>query len=422
VKKSAQTTLRIVSQYYYPDVANTGQLLYELSQGLVRSGIQTEVITARPSYDNTIDAVRRENLNGISIRRIPATRWNKNTRVGKIINAVTFFCSSVVALLMSDSKAPLLIVSNPPFLPLVGVLLRWLRGVDYIFLVHDIYPDIAVHLGYLSPHGLTQKLWHWLNRWILGNASGIIVLSESMRLRIESKLKQPYHGKSRPGVFVIPNWADGDYIVPQNPDANPFICRHGLENRFIVQYSGNMGLFHDLECVVEAARLVRDEEFLFLFIGGGGKKMKLEQMAQEYALTNVRFLPYQDRSVLPDSLTAAHCAVVTLEKGIEGLAMPSKLATILAAGIPVVAFCDENSDIAAIIREGKCGYDLRQGDSTGLVRIITELRQNPALRKDMGQKSRLWYETNFTFERALQEYRRIIHDLGTSSSMDRQHP
>ncbi len=400
--------IRILSQYFHPDVANTGQLLFELAVGFVREGIATEVITARPSYDNTIDASGRETISGVTIRRVPATRLNKNTIAGKVLNALSYFFSALIVLLTSESTDPLLIVSNPPFLPFLGVILKRLKKVDYIFLVHDIYPDIAVQLGYLSSGGIIERVWHRLNGRIFRDASDIIVLSESMRGRILQKIDEGNYPTGAPGVSVIYNWADGSFIAPKKFHDNPFIRRYGLEGNFIVQYSGNMGLFHDLECVIEAARLTGDEDCRFLFIGGGGKKAKLEEMAARYSLRNVLFLPYQPRALLPESLTAANLAIVTLEKGIEGLAMPSKLSTILAAGVPVAAFCDEGSDIAGIIQEGECGVALRQGDSEGLLRIIQKLKSDPDLQTTMGRNARRCYEKFFTFDSALARYLDII--------------
>ena len=394
--------IRILSQYFHPDIATTGQLLTELAAGLVESGFEVDVITAMPTYDASIPAPRRETFRSIRIARLPSTRLSKNTTLGKVLNSFTILCSMAFRLLFERNTAPLCIVSNPPFLPVVGVLLRRFRAVPFVVIIHDVYPDIAVELGYLSAGGVIRRMWDFLNRLVLRSASQVVVLGNSMNEVVREKLRDA--GASPEKVVVIHNWADGDFIRPLSRADNPFRKKHGLDDRFIVMYSGNLGLFHDLECLIESARLLRETNCLFLFIGDGGQKPRLEAMSRDAALSNVIFLPYQPRSILPASLTAADLSIVTLERGIEGLAMPSKLYTILASGTPVQAFCDEKSDVSDIIREADCGFALRQGDAEGVVRNIRYLMNRPEEVDRLGRNGRRYFEGRFTFRHALERY------------------
>jgi glycosyltransferase involved in cell wall biosynthesis len=163
--------------------------------------------------------------------------------------------------------------------------------------------------------------------------------------------------------------------------------------------------------VVEAASKVRDQEFIFLFIGEGGKKAKLEKMVIDYGLTNVQFLPFQDHRMLPHSLSAADVAIVSLEEGINGLAMPSKLYTILASGTPVLAFCDPNSDIAEILDASHAGFVFRHDDIDRFVEKLNELKGDRLLLQKMKINARRYFEEHFTFERALVQYEKIMLSL-----------
>jgi len=404
--------LRILSQYYPPDTATTGVLLSELASGLRAKGHEIELITAQPTYNPDISAKSRETLDGVKVFRLWSTRINKNTVMGKVLNSSTFVLSVLLHLsVSSDRTSPLLIVSNPPFLPIVGFLLRKLRGVPFVFLVHDVYPDIAVRLGYLSPNGIVQSWWNSLNAMILRASSHIVVLSEAMRDIVAVKMTMAGVQFPAPRLSVIHNWAHGDFIRPVLKKDNRFLEKYSFEGTFIVQYSGNLGLFQALENVIDAATRINDPDFTFLFIGEGGKKTKLEKMAADYGLANVKFFPFQESEMLPYSLSAADVAIVSLEKGIDGLAMPSKLYTIMASGTPIVAFCDPNSDIAHILNVSQSGFVFQHDDIDGFVAKLKELKGDPLLLQRTKINARRYFEEHFTFEMALAQYEKILLSL-----------
>lgn len=412
-KKSMEDTLkvRILSQYFPPDVATTGQLLFELAVGLADRRINVDVLTALPTYDRKIEATRSEVLGGVRVTRVWSTRLDKNRPSGRILNSVTFFLSVFFHLLRSSSHDVLLIVSTPPFLPLVGLFLNRLRSKSYIWLVHDVYPEIAVKLGYLKKGGLLSRIWDRMNRAVGAHAWRIIVLNDSMKQVFVHKLGSTGEKKKDEKIRVIHNWAREDFIAPIPRVENEFLKLHNLADRFVVQYSGNLGLFQELEILIEAARIMDDPGICFLFIGEGGKKERLMTLARKYNLENVKFLPYQDYSMLPHSLTSASVAVVTLERDIEGLAMPSKLYTILASGTPIVAFCDEGSDIKKIVLSARCGFALRQDDLIGFVDVLRRMKNEPQLLRELGANARRHFEEHYTFGHALDKYEELLRGL-----------
>ncbi len=400
-------TIRILSMYFYPDVATTGQLLTELAIGLTERGYAVKVITAQPTYEKQ-SAPSRERYRGIDIVRLWSTTLNKNTVTGKLLNSLSFFLSTTLALLFSRDRSPLLIVSNPPFLPAVGVILRVIRGIKFIFLVHDVYPDIAVRLGYLKENSIVVAVWDRVNSAIIRGASRIIVLSNSMKNVIAGKAGPADRTDGTRKIVIIHNWADGEFIRPMKRDRNDFLQQHGLMGKFVVLYSGNLGLFHELEIVVEAARCIDDDAFRFVFIGEGGKKPLLEQMVKQYQLNNVLFFPYQEKELLPHSLTAASVSVVTLEENIEGLAMPSKLYTIMAAGNPIIGICDTGSDVSNIVNAARCGFTMLHDDRDGIIRILHQLKDDPRLAGELGKNARAYFEYHFTMDLAVDQYSAVI--------------
>lgn len=397
--------ITILSQYFYPEVASTGQLMTELALGLKERGCDVHIITGQPPYYKKEKLLAEEDYRGVSIRRVWCTGLDKNKKIGRVMNSMAFFISSFLTVSFSR-KVPLLIVSNPPFLPLIGTLLKTIRGQKYIFLVHDVYPEIAVKLGYLSDRELMTRIWDWVNKAIYARADFIVVLGEYMEKEVRKKLKDS--GKTQ----VIHNWADKDFIKPIKKEENSFCEKYGLKKKMVVLYSGNIGLSQDLETVILAANELKDNtDIVFVFIGEGGKKAKLIKMAEDFKLDNVLFLSYQPQENLPLSLACGDIAVVSLEKGIEGLAVPSKLYTSLAAGQAIVGLVGEKSEIADVIKKYSCGFRVDQGDVEGLIEFLERLYDDQKLLNEMKSNARKCFEENFEKAMAIDKYFEIVREI-----------
>ncbi|MBS1492488.1 MAG: glycosyltransferase family 4 protein [Bacteroidetes bacterium] len=402
--------IRILTQYFYPDVASTGQLLGELAFGLADKGLEVSALTALPSYSYKIEAKKKEKFHNVNISRLWTTKLNKNTKIGQLLNSISFFTNIFFHLLFSSSKTPLLIVSNPPFLPIVGYFIKKLKKINYIYLIHDVFPEKAYKLNYVSEKSIFIKIWSAFDKKVLSNASEIIVLSEAMKKVVETKMKN-YELSHDNKIFVIHNWADGNFIKPVEKLQNSFLINNNLSGKFVVMYSGNIGASYDLEALIETARLTKENEFAFLFIGDGVKKKKLQDLASSYNLTNIAYLPYQLKKDLPFSLTAPSVSVVTYESYLEGLLMPSKLYTTLAAGVPVIALCSKDSEVAKIIEEAKCGFIVEKNDAQQFYNYILKIKNDPALEKELGMNARKYFEENFALNVAVDKYYNVIKKL-----------
>ena len=401
--------LIILSQYFYPEIASTGQLLTELAEDLTKYGYSVKVYTGKPSYCKSIEKCKKEELyQGVKIYRVFNTTFSKDNKLGKILNSLSYFISVLFKLLSSKDRYPLLIVSNPPFLSIAGFLLRKIRGQRYIFLIHDIYPDIAIKLGYLGENSIIAKIWNKVNYQALRDAKEVIVLGEYMAETLEKK----YFGMDNPKIKIVHNWADEEFILPIKKENNWFAKKYDLINKLVILYSGNIGLSQDLTTIVRAADKLRNyEEILFLFIGDGGELNKLKEMVKENNLTNVKFLPYQPKEYLPYSLTSSDISIVALERGIEGLAVPSKIYGILASRRAVLGLVGENSEVADIIENAECGFRVDQGDVNGLVEKIKYIYKNPEILRNMGKNSREYFEEHFTRRQMTRKYYKILENV-----------
>lgn len=400
----------ILSQYFYPELISTGQLLTELAEDFADRGCSVTAIAGQPSYYERSRVGREIVHNGIRIIRTRNTQWNKNRIAGKIANSATFFLGALRAAFSLPRNAVVLVVTNPPFLAVGAYLLSLFRGGRYVCLIHDVYPDIAVRLGYLKAGGMLEWLWNRVNRVVWRRCEAIVVLGRDMEETIQEKLPRSEWGK----VIFIPNWSDGASIVPLRKEENPFLREAGLDpSSFLVQYSGNMGLFHDMETIVRAAALLQDLPVRFVFIGGGGKRDATEAMVRTLGLENVLFLPYQPKDKLPFSLTCSDVSLVCLEQGVEGLSVPCKYYGILASGRPVIAVMDESAEIARSVKEAGCGRVIPPGDAERLAETVRFFFRNPEARAEMGRRARATFESTYSREMISRKYLDLLLQIAS---------
>lgn len=397
--------LTLISQYFYPEMISTGHILTELVAELSVKGIAASVICAQPTYYSRDKVKPRMNYKDINIERTANTQYDKNSVKGKVFNSATFFLLAIPLALKGRDKGPVLLVTNPPFLGLVGPILKFLRHKPFLIIIHDLYPNIAVNMGYLKERSLLTTVWKRLNHWVFNEASFVIVLGRD----VQNLVRMHMLPQNREKVIYIPNWADPSLIQPVDVGDNLLINEIGLKGKFIVQYSGNMGLTHDMETIIEAARELKDfEKVHFLMIGGGGKLGAIQSMATTYGLKNVTFLPYQLREKLENSLSASHVSLVSLENGAKGLSVPSKLYGIMASGRPAIAIVPADSEVALTLREFDCGIVTPPKDVFGLVKAIRCLMDHEQERKEMGERAYKAFLENFTVARCAERYMELI--------------
>jgi glycosyltransferase involved in cell wall biosynthesis len=398
-------TVFIITQFYPPDYAPTGQLIQELINSLDHKENHIQIFTGQPSYAYTKPlSAKFEEVDGVYIRRSNSTKlWGNRIR-GKSISGI-LFCLRVLiyGIRNLDKDDSLILTTAPPFLSIVGYIFNYLRGVSYFCIIYDLYPDVAVKLGAISKNNLLVKIWDFLNQKIWDNSKKIIVLSNSMKRQVLTK-----HPKLTDKISVIHNWADPNWIKVIDKSENWFAQKYQLVDKFTVLYSGNMGRCHDMETIMQAVYRLKEELIQFVFIGGGVGSQYCSNLAKKWNLKNCLFLPYQDKKNIPYSLTACDLSLVSIKDGFEGVIAPSKFYSALASGRPIAAICQKSSYLSQIIEQSRCGEVFENGDSDGLSEFIQKLSTNPELAKSMGQSGRAHLEQNYTPEIIAQQYSRVL--------------
>ncbi len=398
--------LSIITQFYPPDYAATGQLIEELVTQLALQGMQVQVLTGQPGYGQQRQlAPPVENNLPLTVRRSRTSRlWPHRIR-GRAINGLLFCLRSALRLLRPSRRGDIILVTTePPYLPFIAYLIHLLFRQPYVCLLYDLYPDVAVCLDVIPTNHWLVRLWDWLNCCTWNRASAIVTLSPTMKDRLTSKCPS-----IADKVAVIHSWSDPRHIVPKAKTDNPFACKHDLTDSFVVLYSGNMGRCHDIDTILAAMVELRNDPVRFVFIGGGAKRSACKAAVEAAGLEATSlFLPFQDKTVLPDSLTACDLALVSVSKRMEGLVAPSKLYGILAAGRAVAAICQPECYLHELLAAAQCGRAFTNGDSHQLALYIRELIADPDRCARLGRSGRDYLKKNFTPERIAHQYAKVL--------------
>lgn len=396
--------LVIICQHFYPEMLSTGLFMTHIATGLVQRGWRVRVYCAQPIYqpgDHFEPVPNRLEYEGVEIIRVPTLSTARASLLRRLVNGITFLLA-IAWYLLRDRKEILGVINttNPPFLGLVAWAAKWLLGLPFLTIVHDVYPDVAVQLGLLSKRSPLTWLWERLTRLILNQSVGLIVIGRDMAQLVCTKLSR----RSAVLMTLIPHWADSAQVYPVPRAENRFIEQHHLADRFVVQYAGRLGRAHNLEPLIEAAQQLQDTPVLFQFIGEGAKRPALEQRVQELRLQNVQFLPYQPYETLTQTLSAADLAVVCLDGAVSGASVPSKTYSLLACARPVLALVDPTSEIGQLVQEADCGIVVANATGPRVAEAIRQAMTTPARLHALGQNGYHAFQQKYTMTAALEQY------------------
>ena len=315
--------------------------------------------------------------------------YDRTSAWSRLRSWVQFFFSSLYKTLKIGGRPTVFIVTQPPLLSLLGYLQHKIRGRPYVLWIDDVWPDVLVRRGLHSDGSLVVRLWRALNRLTYRRAAHVITIGPYMRRTV-----QPYTRDDVP-VSVVPTWVDSDSVRPIVKATNAFAVRHGQTEKITVLYSGNMGVTHDMKSIVEAARRLRcRDDIHFMLIGAGTQFEWVRSSSGD--LPNVTVLPLQPADVFPLSLATGDIALVCLERGIEGISMPSKTYASLAAGSAILGICVRESDLAALISECDCGQSVEPQDAQAIVDALLGMIDAPEVLARMRKNARTAVATKFS--------------------------
>ena len=369
----------ILNEYYPPDTSATAKMAALVAEALAQKHHVT-VVAGRPSYDPDetyrYAFLRRDVRNGVTVERVGSTAYPRHKMKRRVSNYLTYLALAVPRALAIRADL-ILAMTDPPVAGIAGAFVARLKRRPFVYNIRDMYPDMALG-GEIVAESVWVRLWEKMHRRALRRAARVIVLGDDMRERILRKGVEPERVVViRDGTLIPETLAGQSHPVAQE-------IRSGFP--FVAIHAGNLGFYGAWDTLLQAAKLLEGENIGLVFVGEGANRERLQQAAQGSA--NVRFLPFRPAEEIPLVMAAGDVHIISVRRGLEGVVVPSKLYSVLAAGRPVLAVAPEESDAVRIVRAANCGLTADPDDPAGVASALRTMRDNPRELTDMGQRAR----------------------------------
>lgn len=405
--------LLIYAHYFYPDIASTAQILCDLCKGL-QNDMDITVICTVPSYTGKVEEKYKskrfymESYDKINIIRVRVPEFDKTNKKSRIKNLLTYLFNSIIATCKLDNQDYIFTISQPPILGgILGLIGKVIKGGKFIYNIQDFNPEQTIAVGYVKNKLMINAALS-VDKFTCKHSDEVIVVGRDMLETLQKRFNGNFKRKS---VFIN-NWIDEKEIYPlkkEDKNVGLFRQKYGLKDKFVIMYSGNIGLYYDLENIIKVTqRFQKFKDVIFAFVGDGSIVGKLKKYASENKLNNVIFIPYQKKEDLNISLNSADVHFVVNAKGIKGVSVPSKLYGVMAAGKPAIAVLEDGSEARMIIEECGCGICSNPGDYESLYNNILWIINNKEIISNMGIKGRFYLEDNLTKDYSINKYKENI--------------
>ena len=363
----------LLNQVYYPDTVATAQYATDLTFFLRDRGHEVTVLCGQRDYDTrTLLYPLHENYKGIQIHRVSSTGFGKKSFCRRVVDSLTFDFVLMWKLLRLPKHDLVISFTSPPLIGVFGAFYCRIRGGRSVQWLMDINPDIAIEMGYLTKTAPLTRILTSLFELSLKWSSNIVVLDRWMKERAIA------HGADGDRIAIVPPWPIQELKRPNRESSElgkAFRKKYGLENKFVILYSGNHSIVHPLDTLLGAAvRLKDDPGVAFVFIGAGERVKDVKETAEKNGLKNVVQLGYQPREMLPESLASANLHVVVLGNEVTGLVHTSKVYGVLATGCPYVFIGPKASHVADLLSECPYGFHVEHGEVDRLIDVIAKAR------------------------------------------------
>lgn len=392
-------------QFSYPEHNSSATLPFDTAKFLASKGYEVDVLCGYPKEYTDQDSIpMRETVDGVSISRVHYLQLGRKKKLSRLVNYFSFTVAAFFRIFSLRKYKCVITYTNPPVLPIVSILANILFGVKLLFVIYDVYPEVAYASGTLRPGSIIDHVMRWLNCSIFKRASMCIALTDEMKGFLLKNRPQ----LSEDRVMVIANWAHESKLTRTGKEREEFGY---TKDQFVVAYLGNMGTCQEMETLLCAVKRLKDNEKIrFLFVGHGNKKEHVEQVASETG--NVQIFDFLTGEAFQQVAEIASCYVVSLEKGLVGLCAPSKYYSYLQGGRPIIAIVEDDSYLAKEIVGERIGQSVQIGDTEGLVKLILFMSVATEECEAMGNRAINLYNREYRREIGLEKYEELVRRMG----------
>ena len=371
---------------------------------LCNKGLNIEVLISckqyKPGRIPIWKSIRNNSITFQTIRGL-GNRNPKNT-LQKAMNSIAYICGVIAKTILKKGAYVNVFLTQPPLFYIYGYLLKIIKNQRYVCIIMDLYPDVLIANGNLQPRGIITKILSKLSKHALEHAEAIIVIGRCQKQLLENK------GIEVAKIHTIPNWADETNLRFEQKlsDSSP------ESEKMVVMYSGNMGTCHTFDEMIAAAEKLKTQPNIrFMLIGEGVRKGEIKKSIDLFGLNNCQLMSYVPEEELTQSLMSADVHLITLEKGFDGLVVPSKAYNIMALGKPIIYVGSNNGEIARLIQESNCGVVVEPKDNDRMVKTIMAYLANPELKELHGHNGKTYYSHHCAMATELSKYHDVLKSV-----------
>lgn len=391
-----KTKITILNQYFYPENITSATLPYELAKELTTNGYDVKALAGMPQEYYKGKIKKNDNIDGISIERIDYLYKDRSSAFGRFVNYFSFFFAILANRKKLRNTDILITYSSPPINPIIPACFSKRYGFRMVYIIYDLYPDMAYKFGYLSKKGLVTAIFNAVNKFVFKRCEKIVLLSEDMR---------QYFAKNKgfaDKLVVIPNWYEDTGVIEKQEDKD---CLNVL-------YGGNIGIVQDVNTLSDGIISLRDRKDIQFYFAVHGSVVDgfFEKIKNGHAKT-VKNLGFLQKDEYDKLLESVDIAVVSLDSRVLGLASPSKFYSYISKGIPVIFIGSEEMDVAKEIIKYNIGFVVKNGDKNGLRDALLSARTNKSMLNEMGIRARGLFEKKYTEKKCAKQYVSVIKNI-----------
>ncbi|MFM8459475.1 MAG: glycosyltransferase family 4 protein [Chthoniobacterales bacterium] len=337
-----------------------------MAEALVGPDTRVVVVTSEGAEAGGRREQKQNTVNGVEVIRVGGATFTRQSHWRRALSYSGLYPQLMRQVWKLGKVDAVISMTDPPLQVAAVTLASW-RARKKIHWAQDVYPELAEELGVISRGGILAKLLRGVSNWALMKQEEIVAVGECMRRRLLDR------GIGAQKIEVIPNWTSVSSVSAESIAGAR--TRMGWNGKFVALYSGNLGLAHDFETLLNAARLLQGGRVAMAFAGEGPRLEEIKQSAQ--GATDVGFLPPQPKGQLDAFLASADVHLVSVRAGLQGLVVPSKIYGILAAGRPVMYVGPRESEVAKLLIDSGAGLVFANGDSDALADALNKLSDDP---------------------------------------------
>ena len=405
MKVNQRKDILFLCQFFYPEHNSSATLPFDTAKYLASHGFLVDGMAGYPKeYSDEKDLPLEEVVDQVGIKRIRYIQMNRAKPIGRLVNYFSFTFSAWLKRSYLRNYKAVIVYSNPPVLPVIPLGVKKKYGIKMVYVAYDVYPEVAYASHSLTPGSMISKVMNRINARLYSMVDCVVALTDEMKEFLLANRPE----LSRDRVVTIANWAHEGVSLPNKLMYDCFGCRDG---QFIVSYFGNLGICQDVETMIDAAGLLKDEDRVrFLIAGHGNKWDRVENRIRTEGLENVKLFGFLTGEDFQQAVAISSCFIVSLEKGLMGTCAPSKYYSYLQGGKPVIVVAEKDSYLIEETEREGIGHGVELGDAAALRDAVISMMNNSPECAKMGERAKALYEEKYSYDTAMKKYASVMTD------------